>query len=54
MTKEKFISQCMKDAGSNTYYVSNKVWFENIELIKELKSKGYDLSISQVDSLENI
>ena len=50
----EFLEKCMPTDNRWAYYVPYSLWNDNLEVIKELQCKGYNLSISQVDSLENI
>ena len=51
----EFLEQCMPTDNRWAYYVPYSLWNDNLSgTIKELKCKGYYLSFSQVDSLENI
>ena len=53
-TEIEFLDKCMPTDNRHAYYVPYSLWNDNLSTIKELQCKGYNLSISQVDSWENI
>lgn len=53
-TEIEFLEKCMPTDNRWAYYVPYSLWNDNLSLIKELQCKGFKLSISQVDSLDNI
>jgi len=52
-TEIEFLEQCIPTDNRWAYYVPYSLWNDNLEVIKELQCKGYNLSF-KVDSLENI
>ncbi len=56
MTRQvkEFLEKCMPTDNKWAYYVPYSLWNDNLDVIKDLQCKGFNLSISQVDSWEHI
>ena len=50
----EFLEKCMPTENRKVFFVPYSLWGSHLETIKQLQNKGYSLSVSQVDSLDNI